>query len=112
MTANRSVRLEKGVGMGLLGSLKSLFGGGGDGGAAPAETVDYNGFQIQPAPERRDGGWNTAGVISKTIDGELKEHRFIRVDTHSSLDDAIGFSVTKAQQIIDEQGDLVFKSRR
>lgn len=100
--------------MGLLGSLKSLFsGGGGDGGrAAVADTVDYQGFQIQPAPERRDGGWNTAGIISKTIDGELKENRFIRVDTHSSRDDAISFSIVKAQQIIDEQGDHVFKSRR
>ncbi len=99
--------------MGILGSLKSIFGGGGgEAEAAGAEAVEYNGYQIQPAPERRDGGWNTAGVISKTIDGEQKEHRFIRVDTHSSRDDAISFSVTKAQQIIDEQGDLLFKSRR
>lgn len=99
--------------MGLLGSLKSLFGGGGttESGAS-ADPVEYDGFQIQPAPDRRDGGWNTAGLITKTIDGELKEHRFIRVDTHSSLDDAISFSVTKAQQIIDEQGDNLFRSRR
>ena len=98
--------------MGLLGSLKALFGGGGGQGAAVADAVDYNGFQIQPAPEPRDGGWNTAGVITKTIDGELKEHRFIRVDTHSSRDDAISFSITKAQQIINEQGDQLFTSRR
>ena len=98
--------------MGIFGSLKSLFGGSGEAEPAAADAVDYNGFQIQPAPERKDGGWNTAGVISKTIDGEHKEHRFIRVDTHSNLDDAISFSVTKAQQIIDEQGDLLFRSRR
>lgn len=98
--------------MGLLGSLKSLFGGGGEGGGPAADPVDYNGFQIQPEPQRRDGGWNTAGVITKTIDGELKEHRFIRVDTHSNLDDAVSFSVTKAQQIIDEQGDDLFRARR
>ncbi|MEM7042078.1 MAG: HlyU family transcriptional regulator [Pseudomonadota bacterium] len=99
--------------MGLLGSLKSLFGGGGDGQDGRAgDAVDYNGFQIQPSPERRDGGWNTAGVISKTIDGEEKEHRFIRVDTHSNLDDAVSFSITKAQQIIDEQGDNIFRSKR
>jgi hypothetical protein len=99
--------------MGLLGSLKSLFGGGESGTErAAAEAVDYNGFSIQPAPERKDGGWNTAGVISKIIDGELKEHRFIRVDTHSNKDDAISFSITKAQQIIDEQGDNLFRSRR
>lgn len=98
--------------MGLLGSLKSLFSGGGSEDSPPADTVEYNGFQIQPAPERKDGGWNTAGMITKTIDGELKENRFIRVDTHSNRDDAISFSITKAQQIIDEQGDLLFKSRR
>ena len=96
--------------MGLLGSLKSLFGGGST--EQAADPVDYNGFSILPAPERRGGGWNTAGVISKTIDGEPKEHRFIRVDTHSNLDDAISFSVTKAQQIIDEQGDNLFRAKR
>ncbi|MGI9436470.1 MAG: HlyU family transcriptional regulator [Geminicoccaceae bacterium] len=98
--------------MGLLGSLKSLFGSGGkEKGPAAAEAVDYNGYQIRPAPERRDGGWNTAGTISKTIDGEVREHRFIRVDTHSNQDDAASFSITKAQQIIDEQGDHIFKTR-
>lgn len=98
--------------MGLMGSLKSLFGGGGVQAASSADPVDYEGFQILPVPERRDGGWNTAGIITKTIDGEEKEHRFIRVDTHSSHDDAISFSVTKAQQIIDEQGDNIFRARR
>ncbi|MDH3662344.1 MAG: HlyU family transcriptional regulator [Alphaproteobacteria bacterium] len=96
--------------MGFLGSLKSLLGGGA--GQTAADPVEYNGFHIQPAPERKDGGWNTAGVITKTIDGEPKEHRFIRVDTHSNLDDAISFSVTKAQQIIDEQGDNLFRAKR
>jgi hypothetical protein len=99
--------------MGLLGSLKSLFGGGSDGaGKAAADPVEYNGFQIAPAPAQKSGGWNTAGVIRKTIDGELKEQSFIRVDTHSSLDDAIAFSITKAQQIIDEQGDNLFRTKR
>ncbi|MGI9450977.1 MAG: HlyU family transcriptional regulator [Geminicoccaceae bacterium] len=98
--------------MGIFGSLKAIFGGGEGAGAAAADAVDYHGYQIQPAPERKECGWNTAGMISKTIDGEHKEHRFIRVDTHSNRDDAISFSVTKAQQIIDEQGDQLFKSRR
>ncbi len=100
--------------MGILGSLKSLFGGG-EGEAAPAaaaDHVEYNGFHIEPAPQRREGGWNTAGRIIKMIDGEEKEHHFIRVDTHSSQDDAISFSVVKARQIIDEQVDLLFQTRR
>lgn len=98
--------------MGILGSLKSLLGGSTSDGKAAADPVEYEGFQIEPMPERRDGGWNTAGIIRKTIDGEEKEHRFIRVDTHSNLDDAIAFSVTKAQQIINEQGDGLFRSKR
>lgn len=99
--------------MGLLDSLKSLFGGAGTGAASTsADPVDYNGYTIQPKPKRRDGGWNTAGVISKTIEGDPKEHPFIRVDTHSNLDDAISFSVAKARQIIDEQGDSLFRSKR
>ena len=99
--------------MGLLSSLKSLFGGeGGRQSAQVSDPIEYNGFQIEPAPERRDGGWNTAGIISKVVDGEPKEHRFIRVDTHSNLDEALSFSVTKAQQIIDEQGDDLFRSKR
>jgi len=98
--------------MGILGSLKSIFGGGGSEAGPAADPVEYNGFQIEPMPERRDGGWNTAGMIRKEIDGELKEHRFIRVDTHSNLDDAVAFSVTKAQQIINEQGDALFRSKR
>lgn len=99
--------------MGLLGSLKSLFSGGSEGTRKPAtETVEYNGFEIEPAPAQKAGGWNTAGIIRKAIDGEVKEQSFIRVDTHSSLDDAIAFSITKAQQIINEQGDNLFRSKR
>jgi hypothetical protein len=40
----------------------------------------------------------------------VKEHKFIRVDTHTSKDDAVAFSITKAQQIIDEQGDRIFRN--
>ena len=98
--------------MGLFDSLKSLIGGGDGQAAKAADPVEYNGFQILPAPERRDGGWNTAGVITKIVDGEPKEQHFIRVDTHSNIDDAISFSITKAQQIIDEQGDSLFRSKR
>ncbi len=92
-----------------------LFGGlvgGGDssGGAAPADAVDYNGYKIVPAPRKQGGQWLTAGTISKEIGGEMKEHQFVRADTHGSRDDAIAFSITKAQQIIDEQKDALFGS--
>lgn len=96
--------------MGLLATLKGLLSGTG-GAAAAAEAVDYKGYQIYPSPQRTGGGWNTAGVISKSFEDGVKEHRFIRVDTHTSQDDAVAFSVTKAQQIIDEQGDRIFEPR-
>ena len=42
------------------------------GGAKPAgDAVEYNGFTIQPAPQKTGGGWNTAGIISKEIGGEI-----------------------------------------
>jgi len=99
--------------MGLLDSLKSLFAGGGGGGEdAPGDVVEHKGYRITPVPQRTGGGWNTAGTIAKVVDGEAKEYQFIRVDTHSSRDDALAFSVVKARQIIDEQGEAIFRSRR
>lgn len=96
--------------MGLGRALKRLFGGGSPGtsATAPSEPVRYGDYVIRPAPERTAGGWNTAGFISKTFDDGPKETRFIRVDTHMSRDDALAFSIKKAQQIIDQQGDQLF----
>jgi hypothetical protein len=97
--------------MGLMDALRNLFGAGAAGEAAPAaHAVEYHGYRITPAPQRQASGWNTAGVITKEFPDGIKEHRFIRVDTHSSKDDAVSFSVTKAQQIIDEQGDRIFRN--
>ena len=94
--------------MGLMDTLRNLFRSG-EPAAAAAEAVEYKGYRITPAPKRQASGWNTAGLIAKTFDDGVKEHRFIRVDTHSSKDDAVAFSITKAQQIIDEQGDRLFR---
>ena len=94
--------------MGLMDTLRNLFRSGAPA-AAAAAAVEYKGYRITPAPERQASGWNTAGLIAKTFEDGVKEHRFIRVDTHSSKDDAIAFSITKAQQIIDEQGDRLFR---
>ena len=66
--------------MGLMNALRNLFGAGGTRGEATAAAVDYQGYRITPAPQRQPSGWNTAGVI------------------------------TKAQQIIDEQGDRIFRN--
>lgn len=95
--------------MGFMDALRNLFGAGGESGGKAAEPVDYQGYQITPSPERQASGWNTAGVITKAFEDGVKEHRFIRVDTHTSRDDAVAFSIVKAQQIIDQQGDRIFR---
>ena len=93
-----------------MGFLSKLFGGGGGETAAPsAEAIEYKGFQIQPAARRQGGQWLTAGVIRKEVDGEMREHSFLRADTHASQQDADDFALVKGRQIIDEQGDRLFK---
>lgn len=94
----------------MAGFFKRLLGGGGsndndgDSGGSLAEPVVYNGYVIQPQPKQDGGQWNIAGVITRE-DATGGEHRFIRADTYTSRDDADAFSIRKARQIIDEQGD-------
>lgn len=91
--------------------LGQLFGAkGGD--AAPgesAEGVEYKGHMIHPAARREGSQWLTVGVIRRRFGDEVKEHHFIRADMYASKEVADAFSVTKAKQIIDEQGDGLFK---
>jgi hypothetical protein len=89
--------------------LKSLFGGRSAPASAPqGEPVEYKGYVIRPAPFQNGGQYQTAGTIEKEVDGVRKEHRFIRADSHASLDDAMSFSLSKARQIVDLQGDRMF----
>lgn len=89
--------------------LSRLFGGAKEGGRAPAiEPTEYRGFLITPAPYPSRGQFQTAGVIAKEVGTDRKEHRFVRAETHATLDDAVAFSIAKGRQIIDEQGDRLF----
>jgi hypothetical protein len=97
---------------GLMHLLRGILGSGNrapDDAAAEAAT-EYKGFAIRPAPRREGSGWLTAGIISKQFPDGPKEHRFVRADTYANRDDAIAFCVTKAKQIIDEQGERLFGS--
>ena len=78
--------------------------------AAPPEEdpVEYNGYRIRPTPFPRLGQYQTAGIIEKEVGGEVKEHRFVRAETHSSREEAVAFSIAKAKQILDEQGERIF----
>lgn len=89
--------------------LKKLFGGGEKvTKEISSDPVDYIGFTIKATPFAADGQYQSCGVISKTINGEVKEHRFIRADKFASTDLAFDMIIIKARQIIDEQGDNLF----
>lgn len=88
---------------------KKLFGGGGADAVEPAgDPVEHKGFSIRATPFTEGGQFQTCGVISKEIDGEVKEHRFVRADRFASRDDAVDVTLRKARQIIDEQGERIF----
>ncbi len=76
--------------------------------AKAAEPVEYKGFVIRAAPYQNDGHYQTAGTIEREIGGVRKEHRFIRADAYAGYDDAVTFTLAKARQIVDLQGDKIF----
>jgi hypothetical protein len=95
----------------IFKGLWSRLTGGGEGEGAqepPMEAIEYKGYRIRPAPYPAKGQFQTAGVIEKDFETGMKEHRFIRAETHASKDDAGAFAIAKAKQIIDEQGDRIF----
>jgi hypothetical protein len=74
------------------------------------EPIEYKGYSICAAPFKSEGQYQAAGVIAREIDGERKEHRFIRADAFAIYDDAVNFSLGKARQIVDLQGDRMFRA--
>ncbi len=92
--------------------LKKLFGLGEPAGepaaAKPAKQIEHKGFTIAATPYKNDGQYQTCGVVSKEIDGVVKEHRFIRADRFAGLEDAVDVAIKKGQQIVDEQGEKIF----
>lgn len=88
--------------------LSRLFGGKAK--ADPGEQVEiYKDFRIFPAPQAAEGGYRVAARIEKDIDGEVQVHQLLRADTIASLDEARVFCVRKARQVIDEQGEAIFR---
>jgi hypothetical protein len=85
---------------------------GGQGAASADETampaIEYQGYRIRPAPYRSGSVYQTAGVIEKDFPDGMKQHRFVRADTHPGKDEAVSFAISKAKQIIDLQGDRIF----
>jgi hypothetical protein len=88
--------------------LSRLFGGGKEPEAKePDET--YKGFRIFAAPEADDGAYRVAARIERDVDGEAKVCHLRRADTLRSHDEAVELTLRKARQVIDEQGDGIFR---
>ena len=94
---------------------KKLFGGGSgeNAGSAPAEAkakrqIEHQGYVIKATPYKEGGQWQTCGVITKTIDGDTREHRFIRADRFSDEDAAADHSIAKGKQMVEQVGDRMF----
>jgi hypothetical protein len=97
----------------MLSTFKALWTRlAGDKGSAEAssfEAVEYNGYRIRPAPYQAGAGYQTAGIIEKDFADGMKEYRFVRAETHPSLEAAAAFALAKGRQIVDEQGDRLFQ---
>jgi hypothetical protein len=103
--------------MGMFDGLKRLFAGsrqdhGTEDGVPDRENaIDYKGYRIVPAPRRQGGQYLTAGVIEKDFADGTKTYSFVRADTFQGADDAKTFALTKGKQIVDYEGDRMFKER-
>ncbi len=94
----------------MSGFFSKFFGSGGEKTAPAFETETYKGFVIVPKPVGNSGTYNIAGRIHKEGDPEGPSHDFIRADTFASAEEAVRFTIIKAKQIIDQQGDRLLMS--
>lgn len=91
---------------------KKIFGLGGAATPSPAAETppeNYKGFLIRATPFEDGGAFQLSGVIAREIDGELKEHTFIRADRLPSRELAESMALAKARQIIDLEGERILK---
>ncbi|UGA57103.1 HlyU family transcriptional regulator [Vibrio sp. VB16] len=91
-----------------MGFFSKLFGSSNkDAEAKQVEPVEYDGFLIYQEAKSESGQYRIAGRITKEIDGELKEHTFIRSDVVGSEQDANSLMLSKAKMFIDQmRGDI------
>ncbi|MEO0379124.1 MAG: HlyU family transcriptional regulator [Pseudomonadota bacterium] len=88
--------------------LKKLFGGNSDSSSEVAGE-EYEGYSITATPQRDGTQYRICARIEKEIDGEVRSHTLIRADTIGDPDEAAAASIAKAKQMIDEQGDGIFR---
>lgn len=93
--------------------LKKLFGLGGESAAKEQvqKSTTYEDYEIIATPYEERGKFQLCGIIAKEIDGVRKEHRFIRADQFTSMDDAVEMTFFKARQIIDQTGERLLREQ-
>lgn len=87
--------------------LKKLFGIGQSGGseATSAPSIEYEGFLVRSTPQSEGGQFRLCGIISKEVEGVLREQQLIRADLLPTADEAHEACFRKARRVIDEQGE-------
>jgi hypothetical protein len=91
---------------------KNLFGGSSSAepeGDKVLGEESHKGFLIKAIEMKAGSELQLAGTIEKEIGGELKTYRFVRADRMTSRDDLIVLAISKGRQIIDEQGEAIFR---
>ena len=92
---------------------KNLFGGGSSSAEPEGDKVlgeeSHKGFLIKAIEMKAGSELQLAGTIEKEVGGELKTYRFVRADRMTSRDDLIVLAIAKGRQIIDEQGEAIFR---
>lgn len=92
---------------------KKLFGGSQASSEPQGDKVmgeeGYKGFTIKAIEMKAGGELQLAGLIEKDIGGELKSYRFIRAERMSSREDLVALALMKGRQIIDEQGEQIYR---
>ncbi len=89
--------------------LSKLFGSSKSAAPVEAEAETYKDFTIEPRPDKDGSGYRIGALVSKVIDGDIKTHHLIRADVIGDLEEAKKASVAKAQVMIDQVGDGIFR---
>jgi hypothetical protein len=87
--------------------LRKLFGGGETPPGAPP-AIEHRGYTIRATPYPAGAEWQMCGEIERTIDGQVRQHRFVRADRFGSQDMAVEQTLEKGRRIVDQLGDSVF----
>ncbi|MDS7596746.1 HlyU family transcriptional regulator [Agrobacterium tumefaciens] len=78
---------------------------------AKAEPHAHGEYLIYATPIKEGGQFRLAGRIEKTVGDETLVHEFVRADVFTSMDDAVEFTIRKAQLIIDQNGASLFAGK-